>query len=357
MINKDFVIEEDILNIINKTKNLWSEVKNKNIFLSGGTGFFGTWILKSFSLANKNFNLNSKIFVLTRNIEEHKKIHPDLHNIESINFIQGDIRNFIFPKKKFQFIIHGATTNARETYNKQDPLIKYDTIVNGTKRILNFASQCKCEKFLLISSGACYGKVPNNLKKISEDYIGGPLTTDQNFDHSVLGEAKRAAEVLTNIYSHKFNIQTKIARCFTFVGPLMPLDIHYAIGNFLSDAVLGKLINIKGDGKQIRSYMYISDLVIWLFNILFRGENNSIYNVGSENGLSIYDLAKNISKLSSVKIDIKVNNQNKNIKNYLYIPSTDKIKKELNMIEETNLEEAIKKTLNHINANKKFYNI
>jgi len=357
MNNKDFVIEEDLLNIINKTKHLWPEIKNKNIFLSGGTGFFGTWILKSFSLANKNFNLNTEIFVLTRDVEQHKKIHPELHNIESINFIQGDIRNFRFPKKSFKFIIHGATTNARETYYKQDPLIKYDTIVNGTERILDFASQCKCEKFLLISSGACYGKVPNNLKKIPENYEGGPFTTDPNFDHSVLGEAKRTAEVLTNIYSHKFNIQTKIARCFTFVGPYMPLDIHYAIGNFLSDAVLGKLINIKGDGKQIRSYMYISDLVIWLLNILLRGKNNSIYNVGSEKGLSIYNLAKNISKLSSIKMGIKVKNKNINTKNHLYIPSTDKIKKELNMIEEINLEEAIKKTFNHINANKKLYNI
>ncbi len=89
----------------------------------------------------------------------------------------------------------------------------------------------------------------------------------------------------------------------------MPLDIHYAVGNFISDAILGNVINIKGDGKQVRSYMYISDLIIWLLNILFKGTNNTIYNVGSDKGLTMYDLATKISTLSEKKINVKVLNQ------------------------------------------------
>ncbi len=357
MIEKAFDINDDLTHIINKTKNIWTEVKNKNIFLSGGTGFFGTWILKSFVLANKNFNLNSNILVLTRDPENHKKIHPELHSFDSVKYIKGDIREFEFPKDNFNFIIHGATTNARETFNKQDPLVKYDTIVNGTKRILDFATSCNCEKFLLISSGSCYGQIPKEFLNIPENFTGAPLTTDQNFDHTVLGEAKRMAEILSSIYSNQNSIETKIARCFSFVGPYMPLDIHYAVGNFILDVILSKSININGNGKQQRSYMYASDLIIWLLNILFRGKNNTIYNVGSEEKITIYNLAEKVSKLSSEKIKIHVHNQNQETKSNIYIPSTEKIRNDLKLSQEIDLDNAIKKTFNHIKNNKEFYNI
>lgn len=356
-IDKNSIIKNDLKNIFNSTINLWEKFRNKNIFLSGGTGFFGTWILKSFLFANEKLNLNSKMVVLTRNIGHHNKIYPDLHNINSIKFIEGDIRTFEFPNDKFSFIIHAATTNAEETYNNQDPLIKYDTIVNGTKRILDFAIQCKCKKFLLTSSGSCYGNKTNENMKIPEDFDGAPQTNDRNFNYSVLGEAKRMSEMLTNIYSHKFEIETKIARCFSFVGPFMPLNIHYAIGNFIADVTRGESISIKGDGSQYRSYMYVSDLIIWLLNILFKGKNNEIYNVGSEEYVTIYELAQKVSKLSSYESRIVINSQNKKTKKDIYVPSTKKIRKELSLIQEINLENAIKKTFFHVELNKKFYNI
>ena len=355
--DKNLVIENDIENIFENTKSLWKKIDNNNIFLSGGTGFFGTWILKSFTFAATRLNLNTKIEVLTRNIKAHKKMFPDLHNTKYIKFIEGDIRSFKFPNKKFSFIIHAATTNAEETFNNQDPLIKYDTIVNGTKRILDFAKECKCKKFLYLSSGSCYGSIPEGINKINESYFGAPLTNDRNFDHALLGESKRISEMLTNIYSHKFKIETKIARCFSFVGPLMPLNIHYAIGNFIADIARGKSIIINGNGKEIRSYMYISDLVIWLLNILLKGKNNSIYNVGSEECVTIYKLAKKISKFSDKKTQIIVKNKNIKKKKNIYAPSTKKIRKELNLTSDVNLEKAIKKTLLHVKLNKKFYNI
>ena len=355
--DKDSIINDDLNNIFNKTKNLLPEIKNKNIFLSGGTGFFGTWLIKSFIVANQKLKLNSKLFILTRNINHHKNIHPELHNIDSVKYIEGDIRNFYFPKIDCHYIIHSATTNARETFKKQNPIIKYDVIVNGTKRILDFATECNCEKFLLTSSGSCYGNIPSDISKISEDYNGAPLTIDQNFDYSVLGEAKRMSELLTNIYSKNFKIKTKIARCFSFVGPYMPLDIHYAIGNFMRDIIKNKSINILGDGKQVRSYMYVSDLIVWLLTILLKGKNNSIYNVGSEENITIHNLAKKISKLSLQNIDIKIHDQLSNNINRAYTPSTQKIQNELKVTQEINLENAIIKTLSHIDKNKKYYNI
>ena len=86
--DKNLVIENDIENIFENTKSLWKKIDNNNIFLSGGTGFFGTWILKSFIFAATRLNLNTKIEVLTRNIKAHKKMFPELHNTKYIKFIQ-----------------------------------------------------------------------------------------------------------------------------------------------------------------------------------------------------------------------------------------------------------------------------
>ena len=142
---------------------------------------------------------------------------------------------------------------------------------------------------------------------MSEEYRGAPYTTDDNFDHSVLGESKRISELLTTIYSKKYSFESKIARCFSFVGPYIPLNIHYAIGNFMRDALKGGPININSDGTSLRSYLYTSDLIVWLWTILFKGKNNEIYNVGSEEAISILKLAKMISNLSNNNIEININ--------------------------------------------------
>ena len=337
-------LKDDLDHVLKYTKNLWEEVRNKRIFITGGTGFFGCWLLESFIWANEKLNLNAEVLVLTRDYEKFKNKAPHLASNTQIRFHIGDVRNFTFPEGQFEYIIHAATESSAKL-NAENPLLMFDTIVEGTRHTLEFARHCGASKFLLTSSGAVYGKQPPELSHIPEDYNGAPDTMDPN---SAYGEGKRVAELLCAIYSRQYGIECKIARCFAFVGPYLPLDAHYAIGNFIRDALKGGPIEIKGDGTPYRSYLYAADLVIWLWTILFKGESGQPYNVGSENEISIVDLAKNLATQNKPELSIII--MRKSEPNQLperYVPSNKKIDKNLGLREIIGLGESIRKTIGY----------
>jgi dTDP-glucose 4,6-dehydratase len=221
----------------------------------------------------------------------------------------------------------------------------WDTIIEGTRHTLEFALHAGTKKFLLTSSGAVYGKQPHDMTHIPEEYTGAPEPTDPN---SAYGEGKRAAEMLCAMYSKMYGIQAKIARCFAFVGPYLPLDIHYAIGNFIRDGLRGSPIDIKGDGTPYRSYLYAADLAIWLWTILFRGESCCPYNVGSEKDITIAALAKEIAVHFKPELSISIRRKTRS--NQLperYVPSIRKIIQQLGVQQIVDLQESIKRTIHY----------
>ena len=338
-----FNLAGDLDEVLANTPGIWEEIRGKRIFITGGTGFFGCWFLESFLWANEKLDLKASALVLTRNPAEFKKTAPHLASNPAIKFHIGDVRDFEFPDGEFSHIIHAAATSAVATYNNEDPLIKYDTVVEGTRHTLDFAVKCGAKKVLYTSSGVVYGKQPSEITHIPEDYVGAPDPTDVK---SAWGESKRAAEFLCAYYANKYGIEIKIARCFSFVGPYLPLDIHYAIGNFIRDALGGGPVLVNGDGLPRRSYLYASDLTIWLWTILFKGVSCRPYNVGSENDVTIAELAKVVVSCFHSPIEVKIAKLlglDKPLERY--VPSTKRAQTELGLKQTVSLEEAIKRTV------------
>jgi len=281
----------DLDHILEHTRPLWEELRGERIFITGGTGFFGCWLLESFIWANRKLGLGAEAVVLTRSPEKFHQKAPHLAADAHVQLWQGDIRDFAYPPGRFSYMIHAAT-EASARLNDEAPLEMLDSITSGTRHALDFAAQQPLKAFLFTSSGAVYGKQPADMTHIPETYTGAPDPLDPR---SAYGEGKRYAELLCAIYHRQYHTPVKIARCFAFVGPYLPLDIHYAIGNFIRDALNGGPIIVKGDGTPYRSYLYAADMAVWLWTILFTGLPGEAYNVGSADNFSIKEIATHVS--------------------------------------------------------------
>lgn len=329
MIGPERDIEHDIDHILEHTQELWPELRGASIFVTGGTGFFGHWMVESFLAANQKFQLGAQMTVLSRHLQAPR---------EGISFCSGDVRAFDFPKGDFSHVLHLATP-ASASLNSLRPFEMQEICVDGTRRVLEFAMLRGVSGFLLASSGAVYGRQPADLEKTPEDFMGGPDTLDPA---SAYAEGKRMAEWMCATVAGIGGFDIKIARGFAFLGPHLPIDAHFAAGNFIADVLAGRPIVVQGDGTPVRSYLYAADLAIWLWTILLRGEAGRAYNVGSEQAITIADLARMVAGDALVEVrGTPVVGE----KPERYVPSTARARTELHLEERIGLSEQIRRTI------------
>lgn len=288
-------------------------------------------MLETFSLVNNRLKLGAEAVATTRN--ETKKSPMNLAHLSNITWITGDFRRLSI-SGTFTHAIHAAAAHSSSPVMDQ-----IDVAVNGTNAVLETVVWRGVKKLLLTSSGAVYGE---SSIEPSEFWRTAPLTTNAN---STYGECKRMSELMCCACAKKHGFEAKIARMFAFHGPHLPLDKNFAIGNFIGDALAGRQVTVKGDGTPIRSYMYASDMAIWLWTILFKGTSCQPYNVGSNNAVSIETVAgcvaaesENRSVVTQQKLD-----EDKHPKRY--VPDTTLARRDLQLKETVPIIEGIRRTL------------
>ena len=294
----------------------------KSLLLIGGTGFFGKSILDSFIRGQlKDFYIK-RVIVLARNIDKFFINHPNFKGQKNIEFIKGDIRT-IQSLPSADIIIHAAASTNQINYKNNSNLERIN-IELGTSNYLKIAHKVhQKSKIVYCSSGAVYGKQPNHILKVKEDYPFQDLE-----DISLLKKdytlGKRNAEKLI-LKSGEKGLNVSIARCFAFYGDYLPKEGHFAYGNFLNQAIQGKDIVIKAKNQVFRSYMHSDDLVKSLIKIAKQASPECpIYNVGSDKEISLFDLANKLASLYNVNV-IKHQNIDFNTIDR-YVPNTDKLK-------------------------------
>lgn len=332
-------LKKDLDFILEHTPRSLSQLTQHSIFITGATGFFGKWLLETLQWANHQGGYQISITALSRNPQQFINRYPQL--AKNITFIQGDVTDFIFPNQHYDYIIHAATQASAQLNNEQ-PALMLNTLIEGTKRILEFAKQCGAKRILHTSSGAVYGVQPTTIDNVTEDYLGAP---DISNPKSAYGEGKRIAELLGIIHAQETGIEFVNARCFAFVGLYLPLTTHFAIGNFINNGLNHQPIIIKGDGTPRRSYLYAADLMIWLLTLLTDGRNSHAYNVGSDMSYSIAEIAETV-QAHFPQLQIEILQQpvvNKIAERY--VPSIEKAKNELGLKVLIDLNKAIEKTI------------
>src|SRR5450830_599594 len=294
------VASADLDMILNQTSTeVWEHLRGKRIFITGGTGFMGCWLLEGFLWANQVAALNLTVHVLSRNPDAFRMKAPHLASHPDVTLIKGNVTDLQFIQQEFDIVLHAATDVATPD---TDAITNFDHIVLGAKETLALATRCKAAIYLLVSSGAVYGQQPASLSHIPENYQGAPDTLDSK---SAYGQAKRVAEWMTNCHAAGHpSLQVKIARCFALLGPYLPLNAHFAAGNFIRDALHKQTIQVKGDGTPYRSYLYAADMVVWLLTIMVQGKDGQAYNLGSEQAVSIAGLADAISRLITENMSV-----------------------------------------------------
>ncbi len=332
---------QDLELILEHTAPLWGEVRGQRFLLTGGTGFFGCWLVESFCFVNHVLGLGAEATILTRNPQAFAQKCPHLASDSAVTLQAGDVRSFSFPDGEYSYIVHAAT-EASAKQASETPLEMLSTIIAGTERTLEFAATHGARKFLLTSSGAVYGKQPTDVTHVPESYAGAPDPLDSS---NFYAEGKRIAELLCALYQSRASLECKIARCWAFCGPHLPLDQHFAIGNFIGDVLAGRPIQIQGDGTPRRSYLYAADLAVWLWTMLFRAPALVPFNVGSSHDVSVLELAQTVVATLSPQTEIRVARKAVSGAAPLrYVPCVDRASEMLGLRQTIGLEECIRRT-------------
>jgi len=271
------------------------------LLLTGGTGFFGRALLRSHLTCQQEDRI--EIMVLSRDPLRFQEAFPEIPLCHDLTFHEADIqdRASLPWGESFTHVLHAATDAALS--ERLMPFQRFQQILDGTTNILDLAVATGAKRFLFTSSGGIYGAQPSDLEAFPEDWPGGPSLSDPATAYS---QAKRAAEHLCALYREAHGLETLIARCFAFVGPDLPLNAHYAIGNFIRDALNFEAITVCGDGTPRRTYLDQGDLAHWLWTLLLEGRDGETYNVGSDEVVSISELAHLVRDLLSPEKPVRI---------------------------------------------------
>lgn len=307
--------------------------ENDVSLLLGASGFVGRSIL---DVINQEVSQVNSIYCVSSRSREIGKDFKD----------EWRVWNVLEPSP-FQFscnlIIHAATPASAEL-NTSNPEKMYQMNVRAMTNVVEFASRHKHPPIVLFtSSGAVYGDAPLSLERFPENW---PVTISSNEQSSAYARGKKEAERILQEATMAGKCTGLIARMFAFSGVHLPIDRHFAIGNFVRDVVNSRTITIRSDGSSIRSYMDGKDMATWLLRIIEVGSPGEIYHVGSERSISIRDLASLVAGryqlLTDHEASIEILGKASPLDGVSrYVPSTEWTREKLNLQETVSLELSI----------------
>ncbi len=320
------------------------------MLLLGGTGFVGKCILDAFAKGLLESWKIDQITVVARNAEAFPRRFPGLSNA-AVKFVSADLNDIqeVYQLPSAEYILHAAASSNANDYDV-DAWGQHASMLQSTKNLLQWVTDKKLRsKILYVSSGAVYGN--STKQRFSEDSFCisdvDSITGPEN-SKGVYRVAKIKCEYLMLQASQYFSLPVSIARCFSFVGPWLELNQHYAIGNFLEDALHGRDVQVKAQYPVYRSYMYAEDLVLWLMSLMHQASTDCrVYNVGSPYAVELHHLAQSIARRFDVGVSGLLLDVNEKLADF-YVPCVDNAIRDFGLNLNYSLDAAIDATIRQV---------
>lgn len=313
---------------------VWDGLRGQSIFLTGGTGFVGKWLLECLIHANNALELSLSVSVLTRRPHAFDAASPHLARSPIIKLVQGDIADFAFPSGTFTSVLHAALPVAP---SQSGDAALYELAAAGTMRVCEFARFAGTKRMLHVSSGAVYGP-RNDDAPLSEQsaWTGGETVNGYT-------RAKRASEA---VVQDAWPFEIVIARCFAFTGPYLLPASGSAAADFVAKAAKGLDIAVNGTGDDVRSYQYAGDMARWLLTCLVMGHPGKAYNVGSDTPVTIGQLAQRVSAVAGAVNPVRFAGRvTSGLAGNRYVPDLQRAASELGLVNSVDLDDGILRTL------------
>jgi dTDP-glucose 4,6-dehydratase len=326
------VPEDDLVEILNDSLVDTKYLRNSQISVLGGSGFIGTWLVSFLDFANDALNLNIEIIVPTRDemLAKRKLLIPQNSIVKLLNVDYCETSQVNYQDSKF--LIIGATPTNKFTGSYDDSKIKLAT-KNSVSSVIKFAQTVDWTPNVInLSSGAVYGEQVNAHQPEKDIELNSLRLNEYSL-------SKINAESELQKSNSRGEVNCSNPRLFAFFGPHLPLDAHFAIGNFLNDCLNGNNISVNGNPQTTRSYLYPTDLVIWSIKLLVKPTNLPL-NFGSDKSMTMKEIANNLSVIFDNK-DIEYKNPNSQISHY--VPSIENTKKYLGVSQSVSFSEGIER--------------
>ncbi|WP_418132941.1 NAD(P)-dependent oxidoreductase [Variovorax sp. 375MFSha3.1] len=325
----------DLEEVLRFTANdVWEGLRGQSLFLTGGTGFIGKWLLECLLHANREMGLGLSLTVLTRDPDRFVRASAHLAKAAAVDLVRGDVVDFEFPIGRFSSVIHAALP-VSSPQSAGAELVKLAEA--GARRVCDFAATSGAGRLLHISSGAVYG--PQATAAPLSETLRWSDTEEVN-DYT---RAKRTAEAVVR---QGAPFDAVIARCFAFIGPCMLSSSGSAAAQFIEMAGQGGGIVVQGTGDAVRSYQYASDMARWLLSCLVLGKPGGVYNVGDDTSITIAELASEVTRLAETGVPVHIAGQSApGLAGQRYLPDLRRASDELGLRNVVSLQEGIRRTL------------
>jgi dTDP-glucose 4,6-dehydratase len=336
------LVREDCAQALADQVEKLAPLRGSQLFVTGGTGFAGTWIAEMIALLNDQHGFKTRLTLVARGTDFFRATRPHLANRNDVLLVKADVRHLAEIPRETNYLIHAAATPDTRFHSTQ-PIETLLTIAEGTAAVLRTIDRCSNFKMLLnLSSSRIYGTQPAELDRMPETAKG---VVDCASVSAAYAEGKRYGEALCAAARSQGRIPVTTARPFAVMGPYQSIQSPWAASNFIHDAIAGTPIRILGDGQTIRSYLHGADMAFWYLRMLTAAQSGSIYNVGSPEPIRLVELAEKIASRVEPRPEIRLRTASGQIASNRSVPDTRAAEKDFGLKVRIPLDRVLERTI------------